>query len=67
MSEKHPFVTLLEKVDKIDISAGCYIRTKAREIGGFVESAALSCCFIWRHTPQGWDYWHNIAEQLGKD
>jgi hypothetical protein len=57
---KQPFVRLLEEVDKIDLSAGRYLRTKARELSSFEEFGRVTGCFLWRDSPQGKDYWSNI-------
>ena len=61
---EQPFVTLLKEVDKIDLSAGRYMRTKARKLGCFGEYKDLDGCFIFDDTPQGHDYWCGINREL---
>ena len=61
---EQPFVTLLKKVDKIDLSAGRYMRTKARKLCCFDESGDLNGCFIFSDTPQGFDYWCGINAKI---
>ena len=61
---EQPFVTLLKKVDKIDLSAGRYMRTKARKLTSFIEAGQLIQCFIFDDTPQGYDYWLDIHMKL---
>ncbi len=46
--EAYEWLTDALNIDEYDIGP-------ARNLGG---------CMIWHLTPQGWGYWHDIAEQL---
>jgi len=30
----------------------------------FEDSFSLICCFVWRFTKDGFDYWHKVNRQL---
>ena len=61
------YVELVVKVRKIDPDAADYLESKElRKTGGcgFQYRGNLSSVMVWFATPQGHDYWENIAEKL---
>lgn len=55
---------LCKRVEAIDKKAAEYMRGDARKMRSFYENKDISVCFLWRHTPQGWQYWNNIDDIL---
>jgi hypothetical protein len=58
------YLQLIEEVALIDKAAAEYMQGPMREITGFAASDDLWDVIVWELTPQGHDYWYNIASQL---
>jgi len=51
-------------VKEIDEEASKWIETSASFLPSFVASGCLGEVFAWNETPQGYNFWHNISNQL---
>ena len=59
---------LTKEVERIYPKAAKYMRGDAKKLRSFTSDdvSGLSEAFIWLQTPQGVNYWSNIARQLRK-
>ena len=57
---------LIQRVMAIDKDAAKYLIHEAPKLEGFIHEEKLYSCFLWFDTPQGSDYWKNIADKLGE-
>ena len=58
------FAKLIAEVKEIDDEAGTWIKNSASFLDSFVASGCLGEVFMWHETPQGYKFWHNIADRL---
>lgn len=65
------YLDLIERVAKVDIQAALYLRHDARQLKSFTNplisclpKSDVSTAFRWAETPQGYDYWLDIAVKV---
>lgn len=58
------YAQLVLNVASIDAEAAIFLRTDALKLPHFGLHGFLDQCFVWDETPQGYEYWYNIAKQL---
>lgn len=56
---------LVRRVEKINPAAGAFMRGLLdTEAYDFSYCDSLSSCFVWKNTPQGFNYWERINAKL---
>jgi hypothetical protein len=63
-NEWHDYADLIEQVRAVDDKAAIYLDFVAPFKRYFVPGGDLSACFVFCETPQGHDYWVQIADRL---
>ena len=60
------YLSLADKVTKIDPEAGRYMRSEARDLPSFMLESCreLGYIFLWTQTLQGHDFWSELDDQL---
>jgi hypothetical protein len=55
---------LLKEIEAINLEAAHFLKTKGHTLPLFCKAEHLSSCFSWALSPQGHDYWEEIADQI---
>lgn len=66
MGTSEQYLNLIGQVAELDVYAALYMRGDARLLATFEETNILAFAFVWPDTPQGYDYWLNLARLLGR-
>lgn len=67
MDKVDDYYGLIDRVAKIDIQAAMYLRYDAQNLELFGHDGDISHVMYWADTPQGFDYWADIADKLSGD
>jgi hypothetical protein len=57
---------LVEIVRKVDPAAADYLDTDARKRHDFYPCGCLNLVMRWQDTPQGFAYWDEVSEKIGR-
>jgi hypothetical protein len=60
------YITLIDNVNLVDKAAMGYLAYKAYKLSSFKQCLHLQDAFSWEDTPQGCQYWQDIAAKVEK-